>query len=321
MDCGTQCLAVFKNFIQDIIKVFPEYKIKLEDVYNEVLILDTCSIEEQELLKEFLSRVHKLNKQITNKDEQVFESDPVILTDISFRHIWSTNISDKTKEIIWKYLQTFCLLSLTHTSNQQLQNALSDLSENKTIELTDKKLASDVKKIKKMTENIQEPLPEPSPEPEAPNPLEGMENMMLQSDIGKIANEVSKSLDIESMLDSVDSDNPLEIMQTLMSGDGIGKIMNTIQQTVNQKVDSGEINQEAMIQQAQSMYQSMGQNPMFQALSQMQGSPNSTGTPNPTRAPNPTPVRVQPRNKTKERLQKKLKKKQAGKVTINKVED
>ena len=31
MDVNKQCLNVFKSFINDIIKVFPEYKIKLED--------------------------------------------------------------------------------------------------------------------------------------------------------------------------------------------------------------------------------------------------------------------------------------------------
>ena len=298
MDCGNQCLSVFKNFIQDIIKVFPEYQVKLEDVYMEVLLLDSCQLDQQELLLEFLDRVHKLNKKITNKDESVFDEDPMILTDISFKHMWSTNISDKTKEAIWKYLQTFCLLAINHKSSQDLQSALSDLSDNKEVDIKDKNVASDVKKIKKMTENMQEPLPEPSPEAEVTNPLEGMEQMMLQSDIGKIAQEVSQSLDIESMLDS-DSDNPMEVFQKLMSGDGLGKIMNTIHTTVSQKVDTGEIDQEAMVQQAQSMYQSMGQNPMFQALSMMQGMPEPATEP------------AQPRNKTQERLQKKLKQRKA----------
>tara|TARA_B100000963_G_C22612835_1_gene665781 strand:+ start:364 stop:1305 length:942 start_codon:yes stop_codon:yes gene_type:complete len=304
MDCGNQCLSVFKNFIQDIIKVFPEYKLKLEDVYMEVLLLESCQLDQQELLLEFLDRVHKLNKKITNKDESVFDEDPMILTDISFKHMWSTNISDKTKEAIWKYLQTFCLLAINHKSSQDLQSALSDLSDNKEIDIKDKNVASDVKKIKKMTENMQEPLPEPSPEPEGSNPLENMEQMMLQSDIGKIAQEVSQSLDIESMLDS-DSDNPMEVFQKLMSGDGLGKIMNTIHTTVSQKVDTGEIDQEAMVQQAQSMYQSMGQNPMFQALSMMQGMQGMQGQ------GQGMPEPAQPRNKTQERLQKKLKQRKA----------
>ena len=149
MDIDTKCLSVFKSFISDIIKVFPEYDIKLTDIYGSLLKLETCKIEEQEELQEFLSRVHKLNKKITNKDECIFEEDELILTDISFKNIWTTNITYKTKETIWKYLQTFCLLSLNHQSNKDLQDALSSLSDDKTVEITDKKVASDVKKIKR----------------------------------------------------------------------------------------------------------------------------------------------------------------------------
>ncbi len=146
MDINTQCLSVFKSFIKDICKVFPEYQIKLEDIYGSLLKMDTCIIEEEELLKEFLDRVHKLNKKITNKDESMFNDDPLFLTDISFKNIWTTNISYKTKENIWKYLQTFCLLALNHQSSKELSDAISDLSDNKEIELKDKNIASDVKK-------------------------------------------------------------------------------------------------------------------------------------------------------------------------------
>ena len=55
----------------------------------------------------------------------MFNEDPLLLTDISFKNIWTTNISYKTKENIWKYLQTFCLLALSHQSNKDLANAIS----------------------------------------------------------------------------------------------------------------------------------------------------------------------------------------------------
>ena len=90
MDISNQCLSVFKSFVNDIIKVFPEYKIKMEDIYGTLLKMDECVLDEEELLKEFLDRVHKLNKKITNKDESMFNDDPLLLTDISFKNIWTT---------------------------------------------------------------------------------------------------------------------------------------------------------------------------------------------------------------------------------------
>ena len=305
MDIHSQCFSVFKSFTSDIIKVFPEYEVPLEQTYGSLLKLDTCIIEEQELLQEFLDRVNKLNKKITNKDDSMFTDDSLILTNISFKEIWTTNISYKTKETIWKYLQTFCLLSLNHQSNKDLQEALSNLSEDKTIEITDKKVASDVKKIKKMTENIQEPIAEEVKEPvKEDNPFSQMEEMMNSSEIGKIAQQVSESLDIESMLGG-DSDNPMEIFQKLMSGDAMGKIMNSINTAVNQNVENGTINKDTMVNEAQNMYKGLGDNPMFKAMAEMQNQPNQKNQPKPS-------------NKTHQRLQKKLKEK--GKVQVNKVD-
>jgi len=335
MSVNEQCLSVFKSFINDIIKVFPEYKIKLEDVYKPILQVDTCIIDDNELLSEFLDRIHKLNKKITNKDDTMFDDDPLILTDISFKNIWVTNISYKTKETIWKYLQTFCLISLNHNSNKELQTALSDLSENKVVELTDKKLASDVKKIKKLTENIKGPIAEDISNDnyeegsdqgldqgldQGTNPFE---QLMNNSEIGKIAELVSKDLDIEKLLAGNDSDNPMDIFSSLMSGGGLNKIMGTINTIVNTKMESGELNKDSMMNEAQGMYGQMGQSELFQQMTQQMTQQN-----NDSNAPKGGDSRTgdtrtvdtndpHKSNKTKARLQNKLKEKQ--KIQVNKV--
>ena len=334
MDISTQCLSVFKSFINDIIKVFPEYDLKLQDIYGPILSMDTCKLEEQELLTEFMDRVHKLNKKITNKDESMFNDDPLLLTDISFKNIWTTNISYKTKETIWKYLQTFCLLSLNHQSNKALATALADLSDNKDIDLLDKNIASDVKKIKRMTENIQEPIAEDltdtsvvvSDQPAEPVMQNPLEAIMGNSDIGRLAEEVSKELDLESMLGSLDSDNPMEMFQNLMNGDAMNKIMGTIHDVVNTKVNSGELNKEDMMSEAQGIYGQLGQTDMFQKMAQQaqqtqaqqqQQQPQQQAqqqAEQPAQQNNPHSS-----NKTKVRLQKKLKEKQ--KVQVNKVDN
>jgi hypothetical protein len=324
MDVNNQCLSVFKSFINDIIKVFPEYKIKLEDIYGSIIKLDNCVIDECELLKEFLERVHKLNKRITNKDDNMFVDDPLILTDISFKNIWTNNISYKTKESIWKYLQTFCLISMNYNYNKDLQTALAELSENNQADIKDKNIASDVKKIKKMTENIKEPIAQDICDTQdsiehSGEPVNPFEQIMNNSEIGKLAEQVSKELDIESMLGGSDSDNPMELFSNLMSGGAMNKIMGTIHNVVNTKVDSGELDRESMVNEAQNMYGQLGQSEMFQQMtSQMSEQDsrtvNTQQTPNSAQENNPHTS-----NKTKTRLQKKLKEKQN--VQVNKVDN
>ena len=310
MDINVQCFSVFKSFMTDIKKVFPEYEETIQETYGTLLELESCKIEDQELLNEFLERVHKVNKKITNKDESLFTEDSLILTNISSKEMWNQKISYKTKETIWKYLQTFCLLSLNHQSNKDLQDALNELSEDKTVEIKDRKIASDVKKIKKMTENIQEPIAEDindnmaneSNNIEEDNPFAAMEEMMQTSEIGKIAKEVSDSLDIESMLGGDGQQDPMTMMMKLMSGDAMSKIMGTIHNVVNDKVESGQLNKDTMKDEAEGMYKNMGDNPLFQAMNQMGQQQQQ-------------PHKPQQSNKTRARLQKKLKEKQKAKVT------
>ena len=328
MDVNNQCLKIFKSFINDIIKVFPEYKLKLEDVYGSILKLETCIIDECEILKEFLERVHKLNKKVSMKDDNMFNEDPLILTDISFKNIWTTNISYKTKENIWKYLQTFCLIYMNYNSDKDLQNALAELTENNKADIKDKNIASDVKKIKKMTENIKEPIAQDIGDTQdsvnqstqqSSEPVNPFEQIMNNSEIGKLAEQVSKELDIESMLGGSDSDNPMELFSNLMSGGAMNKIMGTIHNVVNSKVESGELNRESMVNEAQNMYGQLGQSEMFQQMTSQMGNQGSR-TVNTQQANNLVQENnPHTSNKTKARLQKKLKEKQN--VQVNKVDN
>ena len=49
MDIDSKCLSVFKSFINDIIKVFPEYKIKLEDALRMGAIVRGMELSEDEV--------------------------------------------------------------------------------------------------------------------------------------------------------------------------------------------------------------------------------------------------------------------------------
>ena len=279
-------LSVFKSFYTDMCKVFPEYEEVLKKNYSSIMELETVNIEENESLKEFLLRIHKYSKQITNKEEMLFDEDPLFLTDISFKEIWSSKISDSTKETIWKYLQTFSLLGIAYHSNMELKNALESLSSDKDTEIKDKKIAKELRKIKKLGEDIQKEIPkeeQKEAKEEIPEALSDIEKIIKGSEIGKIAEEVSKQVDIEGMLEGLDDDSDMgEVFGKLFSGDGLGKIFNNISSVVNEKMESGELNQDSLQGEAQNMYQSLGQTDMFSGVAQqmmgnMMGQNSSNG--------------------------------------------
>ena len=82
----------------------------MKNLYKKpmVLLLNVNLLfEESELLKEFLDRVNKHNKKITNKDEELFKDDPLLLTGISFKDIWNDKITHKTKELFGNTYKPF----------------------------------------------------------------------------------------------------------------------------------------------------------------------------------------------------------------------
>ena len=276
-------LSVFKSFYTDMCNVFPEHESVLRKNYSSLVELETVDIEKNEVLKEFLIRIHKYSKLITDKDEALFDEDPLFLTDISFKEIWLSKISNATKETIWKYLQTFSLLGIAYHSNMELKNALESLSLDKDTEIKDKSVAKELKKIKKLGEEIQKEIPkeEKKEKEEIPKELSDIEKIIQGSEIGRIAEEVSKQVDIEGMLEGLDDDSDMgEVFGKLFSGDGLGKIFNNISSVVNEKMESGELNQDSLQGEAQNMYQSLGQSDMFSNVAQQmmgQGSGQGSG--------------------------------------------
>ena len=103
-----------------------------------------------------------------------------------------------------------------------------------------------------MTENIKEPIAQDIGDTQGigntqdsveqfSEPVNPFEQIMNNSEIGKLAEQVSKELDIESMLGGSDTDSPMELFSNLMSGGAMNKIMGTIHNVVNTKVESGEL--------------------------------------------------------------------------------
>ena len=73
---------VFKSFIEDIIKVFPEYNKRLNNYYKEVLESDDY---EGEKLTDFMNNIEEISDKVAEKDITLFDDDPIILQNVSFK--------------------------------------------------------------------------------------------------------------------------------------------------------------------------------------------------------------------------------------------
>jgi len=261
MDIEKQVFPLFESFIQDLSKSYPEIKNCLYRNYGECILNKEKPLSDFPKLQVFLDVIHENEKKISVRDESFFEIE-TILEDISFQNLWSRNISDKTRATIWKYFQTFSIITINLRSSQQLKDALNSLKEDEDVTITDKDVASDLRRLKKLAEGVQKDIPE-----ESEADLEGMMGGMLDSNIGQIAKEVAETMDVGAMFgDMSENTNPMEIMSQMMDPAKMGGIFQNINKVMSQKMESGEFNRDDLKKEAEGMYGSMAQNPMFSGL-------------------------------------------------------
>lgn len=270
--------ALFSSFIRDLGKTYPEIKNCLYRNYEDCLV-DTEGklLDSSPKLVAFLQIIKENEGIISKRDPEFFKIDN-ILEEISFENLWNKNISNKTRVTIWKYFQTFSILQINLRANRELKDTLESLKSGEDIEI-DREMASELRKIKRLTEGIQESTPA-----EGESDLEGMLGGMMDSNIGQIAKEVAETMDMESMFGGISEDtNPMEVMSQMMNPEKMGAIFQNISKVMDGKMESGSLDRDDLRKEAEGMYGKMAQNPLFSGL---------MGAMNPTSATSATSEQV-----------------------------
>ena len=299
----TKLFALFSDFIRDLSKVYPEIKSVLYRNYEDCLVeSDNKCLCDFPKLNRFLDLIGDYEKYIVDKNLEFFDLEVEFLEEISFKRLWEKNISNKTRESIWKYLQTFQLISINLKSGEALKDVLSVETK------VDKSTAKDLKKMKKLSEGVQS-----SDTTEGENELDKMLGPLMDSGIGEIAKEVAESLDVENMFGSVDGNsNPMDLMAQLMNPEKMGSIFQNINSVMEKKMESGELSKEGLKSEAEGMMGKMGENPMFknmmQGMGDMGGMGGSTESTESTEIPRKEPELS--KEEKKRRLREKIKEKQ-----------
>ena len=260
MDIEKQVFSIFSSFIRDLSKTFPEIKNCLYRNYEKEIVGEDLKLDNCPKIKCFLSVVNDNSKMIEDKDKKFFEIED-ILEEISFRNLWVKNISDKTRNTIWKYFQTFTIININLNSSKQLQEALSGMNEGeiKKEDIKDKQTAKDLKKLKKLAEEVKT-----EKEKDDELDLENMLGGLMDSNIGSIAKEVASSMKIDEMFGNIDENsNPMDVMSQLMNPERMGNIFKNINSVMEQKMKNGELGEDILKKEAESMYGDMANNPLF----------------------------------------------------------
>jgi len=222
---------VVKDFISDLIGTFPELKENqvLESIYSE------DSEESYQTMFDTIVAVfpkHVMN--IINENEVMFESECILFPGVDFKNLWNENITEKTKNIIWKYLKLIVFIVLGHLNmDDNFANLLQGMDLNKSVE--------DIKTAF---------------ESDKPN-LDGF----MDGKLGSLAKEIAE----ETIGDVGDA----EMLQDMMKDPSkLLSLMSSVGDKLDKRIKSGELKESELISEASDLFSKMKDMP---AMKQFEG--------------------------------------------------
>lgn len=262
MDLDNKTLTLFKSFVSDICKVFPEHKECIDKNYSEILELTEISIDDNEIISEFLKNIDNNSNDISNKDSKIFTDDLFLIKDISMKSIWESDISEKTKENIWKYLQAFCVINISRNSNDKINEVLKSIESNEKV--TDKKTVKEMKKLKKMNENLNKEVKDEDDNNNDTN--NDIENLVENTAIGNLAKEITQSMGF--------NDNGEPDIEDIMKPENMMNMFQTINTTLNDKINNKELDMGNLFGEASGL---MNNNDIMKGMMGMISGMSNTG--------------------------------------------
>jgi len=276
---------VVKDFYRDILTTFPECKENLGP--NEISFL-TEEKGDGLILYSYCKKVYPERFfDILYQNNEMFDDAEIntkFLPNIDFKKLWKEDITDKTKDVIWKYLQLILfsvskgledgdsfgdtaklfeaineddLKSKLEETMNQMNNMFQDSSNNMFEGLSGE--AFDMSGI-----NMED----------MPNPEEMQEhiNGLLGGKLGRLAHEIAEETASELNVDMDDATNVTDVFQKLFKNPG--KLINMVKKVgskLDTKIKSGEIKESELMQEASELMEKMKNMPGMKNMDKILG--------------------------------------------------
>ena len=250
------------DLINDILFTFPEYKENLDE--NLLKIKEEQDKESVVKIYEHLKKVlPERFFDILYKNEAMFQKEEInteFLPGIEFKKLWKEEISEKTKETIWKYLQ---LILFTVIGKVDSQDSFGDTA--KLFEAINEDELKD--KLEETMSNLQNMMGgedvidisgidmENLPRPEQ---IQDHINGLLDGKLGNLAKEIAEETAQELNFDTENAQSVNDVFQQLFKNPG--KLMNLVKNVggkLDSKIKSGEIKESEIMKEASDLLSKM----------------------------------------------------------------
>ena len=256
-------VKVIYDLINDILYTFPEFKDKLHiDLYNIKESKDDNSIKNvyEHIKTVFPERFF----DILYKNEEMFGSSSEINTEflpgIDFKELWADNISEKTKETIWKYLQVILFSVIGKVNSEDSFGDTAKLFEAINQNELKGKLEETMNNLQNMMDSSNNPVIDVSGVDHLPNPedIQDHINGLLDGKLGKLAKEIATETADELNFDTENATSVNDVFKNLFKDPT--KLMGLVKNVggkLDNKIKSGEIKESEIMQEASELLTKM----------------------------------------------------------------
>ena len=251
---------IIKEFIHDILHTFPEYELLIDKWWKKENNEPTQESIEY-IFNYCITTYPSRFSEILYQNVELFSNENNYNTDflpgISFKYLWSCNITDKTKETIWKYLQLILISLIGSIKDKTLFGDTSKLLESIDEEEFKNKLEETLDNMKTLFENNENTSKEfniPSS-----NDIHSQMHSMLNGKLGDLAREIAEETVNDFNLDMTDeSTDPQELFKKIFSEpDKLMNLVKNVGSKLDSKMKSGEMNQSELMTEASNMMNQM----------------------------------------------------------------
>ena len=314
---------IMKDFICDMINTFPEYEDKLKPFLVGIVEEDNVKVTElfEHSKKVYPSRFFDLlyqNADMFKNDEY----DLCFLPDVDFKQVWENDISDKTRVIIWKYLQLICFCVVNTQNDTTSFGDAASLFEAINEDELKRKLEETMDQMSGIFDMSGANL-DPENMPDMPNPDDLHQHIsgLLDGKLGRLASEITEET-LKDFGDISGANSVGDVFKALFKNPG--RLMNMIKKVggnLDAKIKSGEIKESELMEEASKLMEKLNNVPGMKNMQKMFG---DMGIPMNGKL-NINAMQAQMKNnigkaKTKERLRRKLEARKKAKLEQNKDE-
>jgi hypothetical protein len=287
---------IMKDFVSDISTTFPEYQPIIDkwwkpktfdDIEDEDAKAKALLIDAQEKIRSLFNHCIGIYPErffdILYQKGEIFDNESSVNTEflpgISFKYLWQCEISDKTRETIWKYLQMVLICIIGSVDNKEAFGDTSKLFEAINEDEFKGKLEKTLEGMQGLFENLGKDGEQSENSGEGPSlnlpsadDIQGHINSMLGGKLGDLAREIAEettqnlNIDMEGVTDAKD------VFQKLFSNPG--KLMNMVKSVsdkLDEKMRSGDINKNELMTEASEMLNKMKNMPGMPNIQELLG--------------------------------------------------